>query len=59
MKKTKNKKSTVQTMMDMGGLNPISNISKSMNNVTNNTSNDMSKSMSNVLTILLMICLNQ
>ena len=42
------KKSTVQTMMDMGGLNPINNISKSMSNVTNNTSNDMSKSMSNV-----------
>ena len=35
-------------MMDMGGLNPINNISKSMSNVTNNTSNDMSKSMSNV-----------
>ena len=42
------KKSTVQSMMDMGGLNPINNISKSMSNVTNNTSNDMSKSMSNV-----------
>ena len=42
------KKSTVQTMMDMGGLNPINNISKSMSNVTNNTSNDMSKSISNV-----------
>ena len=42
------KKSTVQTMTDMGGLNPINNISKSMSNVTNNTSNDMSKSISNV-----------
>ena len=48
MKKTVKKKSTIQTMMDMGGLNPINNISKSMSNVTNNTSNDMSKSMSNV-----------
>ena len=39
------KKSTVQTMMDMGGLNPINNISKSMNNVTNNISNsNISKS---------------
>ena len=51
MKKTMNKKSTVQTMMDMGGLNPINNISKSMNNVTNNTSNNISKSMSNVTNV--------
>jgi hypothetical protein len=48
IKKTMKKKSTVQTMMDMGGLNPINNISKSMNNVTNNTSNNISKPTSNV-----------
>jgi len=48
IKKTMRKKSTVQTMMDMGGLNPINNISKSMNNVTNNTSNNISKPTSNV-----------
>ena len=48
IKKTMRKKSTVQTMMDMGGLNPISNISKSMSNVTNNTSDNTSKSMSDV-----------
>ncbi len=48
IKKTMNRKSTVQTMMDMGGLNPINNISKSMNNVTNNTSNNISKPTSNV-----------
>ena len=48
MKKTMNKKSTVQTMMDMGGLNPISNISKSMNNVTNNSTSDVTKNKSNV-----------
>ena len=48
IKKTMKKKSTVQTMMDMGGLNPINNISKSMNNVTNNTSNNISKPTSDV-----------
>ena len=55
IKKTMKKKSTVQTMMDNGGLNTINNISKSMSNVTNNTSkpmsnvtNNSSKSMSNI-----------
>ena len=50
VKKTMKKKSTVQTMMDMGGLNPINNISKSMSNVTNNTSKPTSNVTNNINT---------
>ena len=49
--KPKKKKSTVQTMMDMGQLNPINNISKSMNNNTFNSmssSSDVTNNKSNV-----------
>ena len=45
------KKSTVQSMMDMGGLNPINNISKSMNNNTfdsMSSSSDVTNNQSNV-----------
>ena len=49
--KPKKKKSTVQTMMDMGKLNPINNISKSMNNNTfdsMSSSSDVTNNQSNV-----------